>query len=93
MIADKAKLVLGSLSLAMLCACTTATPRLDSSFGHTVNKAKMQQTLNPDAGATAGPVTGLHGTPARETIERYHDSFKAPPPTFEVFFGGAGGGR
>jgi hypothetical protein len=93
MIADKAKLVLGSLSLTMLFACTTATPRLDSSFGHTVNKAKMQQTLNPDAGVTAGPVTGLHGTPTRETIERYHDSFKAPPPTFEVFFGGAGGGR
>jgi uncharacterized lipoprotein len=93
MIPGKMKLIAGVLSVATLYACASATPRLDSSFGHTVNKAKMQQTLNPDAGVTAGPVTGLHGTPARETIERYHDSFKAPPPTFEVFFGGAGGGR
>lgn len=83
-------------SALLLAACsTTPTPYLDSRFGYSVNTAKSMQTLNPDAGKNPDPVAGIDGPSAREGIERYHDSFKAPPPTFEVLLGNgaAGGGR
>jgi hypothetical protein len=94
MIEYQIKLMVGVLTAATLYACASPTPRLDSSFGHAVNTAKMQQTLNPDASSNRDPVAGLGGTAARESIQRYEDSFKAPPPTFEIIFGsGSSGGR
>lgn len=90
MIEYQIKVMVGVLTAATLYACAT-TPRLDANFGHAVNTAKMQQTLNPDASTSKDPVAGLSGTPANETIQRYHDSFKAPPPTFEIIFGGGTG--
>jgi hypothetical protein len=87
------KLVIGAISVSVLCSCASTTPQTDTRFGHAVNQAKMQQMLNPDAGTKAQPVDGLGGTPARESIERYHDTFKAPPPTFEIIFGTSGSGR
>ena len=88
------KALAAATALATLGACASPTPRLDSAFGHAVNVAKLQQTINPEAGMRSDPVTGIGGVPARETIERYHDSFKAPPPTFEIIFGsGVSAGR
>jgi hypothetical protein len=80
---------------AVLQACASPTPQLDSRFGDAVRAAKLQQTLNPDAGRQVSAVDGIEGTPARETMERYQDSFKAPPPTFEIIFGSgvSAGGR
>ena len=73
--------------------CGSKTPYLDSRFGQAVNAAKAQQTLNPQASLNPTPVSGLDGTAATESIGRYYDSFRAPPPTFEIFFGTAGGDR
>ena len=89
------KRALAAMSLAALSDCTSTTPQLDTVVGEAVNQATMQQALDPDAGATLRPVTGLDGVSARESVGRYHDSFKAPPPTFEVIFGtgSSGGGR
>jgi hypothetical protein len=89
------KLIIAAVGVSALCSCASATPQADSRFGHAVNQAKLQQTLNPDAGSKTGPIDGLGGTPARESIERYHDTFKAPPPTFDIIFGTgtSGGGR
>jgi hypothetical protein len=83
-------LLSGTLAGFVLPACMSTTPQLDSTFGQAVNQAKMQQILNPGPASTANPV-GLGGTPARESIERYHDTFRAPPPTFEIIFGTGGG--
>ena len=84
---------LGLAALLVLQACTTTTtPHLDSRFGYAVNAAISQQTLNPEGGKTRDPVSGLGGVPAKESIDRYNDSFKAPPPTFEVIMGTGGGG-
>jgi hypothetical protein len=68
----------------------TVTPNLDSKFGHAVNAAKAQQTINPTAGLSTDPVTGIDGTSAKESIERYQNTFKEPPPTFDILFGGTG---
>ena len=56
------------------------------------------QTINPDASRNPDPVFGLDGKAANEAIGRYQDSFKTPPPTFNVInigggiTGGGGGG-
>jgi hypothetical protein len=82
-----------TLLALMLGACTT-TPILDSKFGYAVNTAKAQQTINPQASRNTDPVAGLDGTPAKDSIDRYQNSFKEPPPTFDILFATpAGGGR
>ena len=67
-----------------------AAPNFDSHFGYAVNTAKAQQIINPDAALNSAPVVGLDGTPAKNSIDRYQNTFKEPPPTFEIFFGGQG---
>ena len=84
----KYPIVISALSLAALFGCTTATPYLDAHQGLAVNTAKAQQTVNPEASRNTDPVTGIGGVPAEESVTRYHDSFKAPPPTFEIITGG-----
>lgn len=79
--------------LAALAGCASnPTPVLDSNFGVAVNTAKAQQTINPDAAKNTDPVRGIDGIAAKDSMERYHDSFKAPPPTFNVINIGTGGG-
>jgi hypothetical protein len=89
----KLKILFSAVGLAALAGCTTTTtPHLDSKFGHAVNAAKAQQTLNPEASKNTDPVTGIDGTPGKESIDRYHDTFKAPPPTFNVININSGSG-
>ena len=77
--------------LAALTGCVDPTPRLDSEFGYAVNAAKAQQTINPDAAKNPDPVAGIDGTSARHTIDLYHKSFEAPPPTTNVININVGG--
>jgi hypothetical protein len=86
--------------VGLLAGCsTTTTPHYDARFGDAVRDAKRKMTINPDAGKTADPVTGMDGRASRETMVRYKDSFKAPPPVVNVINigggigGGGGGGR
>ena len=83
-----------ALPLALLAACaTTATPNYDAKFGDAVREAKLKMTINPDAGKKPDLVTGIDGKEARETIIRYHDTFKTPPPVVNVInIGGSIGG-
>ena len=64
--------------------CAPTTPHLDSVFGDAVNAAKAQQTINPDASRNPDPVAGIGGTPATDSIDRYHNTFKEPPRTFTI---------
>jgi hypothetical protein len=89
-----------AIALALLAGCAnTGTPKLDDNFGYAVNAAKAQQTINPDASLNADPVEGIGGVAANETIDRYHDTFKTPPPPITVInvggglSGSGGGGR
>ena len=91
------KVLAGATILAALGGCVNPTPRIDAEFGRAVNAAKAQQTIVPDASKNADPVAGIDGQAAKESIERYHDSFRRPPPTFTIIdIGGGvgtGGGR
>lgn len=73
-------------------ACLSTSPRLDARFGDAVNVAKAQQTLNPDASRNRNVVAGMDGKAAQETMVRYRESFKNPPPPANVFTIGVGTG-
>lgn len=72
-------------------ACSTTTPRLDANMGVAVREARAVQTLNPKASEqNTAPVLGIDGKAATQAQQRYVDSFKAPPKTFEIInIGGA----
>ena len=69
---------------ALLTACASTTPVLDANFGNAVRQARTNQTLNPNASANRDPVLGIDGQAGAAAQERYQESFKAPPKTFEV---------
>jgi uncharacterized protein YceK len=83
------RLLVCALALLLIGGCTSLTPHFDGQVGLAVNTAKARQTLNPDASRNADPVAGIEGTPAAFAIGEYHNSFKAPPPTFQVIGGSA----
>ena len=78
------------LSLIAAGCTVPATPKYDAAFGESVRQATAMQTINPSAGANADPVTGIDARSGRSAMERYHESFKTPPKTFEVGIGGSG---
>lgn len=79
-----------TLSLWLGACAVPATPAYDAKFGEAVRQAVALQTLNPEAGRNADPVTGIDGQAGKAAIDRYQQSFRAPPQTFEVFdIGGA----
>lgn len=81
--------------LAGGCSNNPVTPNYDARFGDAVREARQRQTLNPQAGRQENALTGMDGTAARESVDRYHDAFKAPPPVVNVINigGSVGGGR
>jgi hypothetical protein len=67
-----------------LAGCASTTPLLDAHFGEAVLAARAEQTIDLRASLNSDPVSGLDGQAAREAMGRYHDSFKKPPPSFNV---------
>ena len=78
-----------TIALAMFCATlalfagcsSTGSPLreetlLDKNWGRSVETAKYNQTLNPDAGKDLTPVEGLSGKAAENSVEKYENSFK-----------------
>ncbi|OHC68547.1 MAG: hypothetical protein A2045_17465 [Rhodocyclales bacterium GWA2_65_20] len=72
------------VTAAALAGCASTTPNLDAHFGEAVLAARAAQTINPSASLNKDPVSGVDGQAAKEAMGRYHDSFKTPPPTFNV---------
>ncbi len=63
-------------SLAVGCA---GPSRLEMDFGTSVNLAKSNQILNPEAGKNIEPVSGFDGEAAQANIEKYRKDFEKPP--------------
>jgi len=91
----KQRILASMLLAAGLSACVPATPHLDQKYGEAVGLARAQQTVNPEASRDTDPVAGIDGKAAAATINKYHDSFKEPPPTMNVINigGGLAGGQ
>ncbi len=64
-----------TLSFSLISACSGPT-RLEKNFGKSVEQARLNQTLNPEAQKNLEPVTGLDGKAAQKSIERYQKSFE-----------------
>lgn len=83
------------LPALLLAACASSpTPNYDARFGEAVRQARFAQSINPNAAST-NAVMGMDGKAARETSERYQDSFRKPPqPVNVINIGGSlsGGG-
>lgn len=79
----------GAILALQACAMT---PNLDARFGDSVNGARAQQTLNPDASKNPNAVAGMDGKAAQEAMLRYRETFKNPPPPGNVFTIGVGSG-
>lgn len=69
---------------ALLTACAATTPALDANFGDAVRQARAAQTLNPTASANRDPVLGIDGRAGAAAQDRYQESFRSPPKTFEI---------
>lgn len=78
------------LCAALLSACAVS-PELDSHFGDAVATVRQRQTLNPQG--SPAPALGMDGKAAKETMDRYLDSYKSPPPTINVINIGGGLGK
>lgn len=85
-------LLTGLVGLASLTGCAApVTPNYDAKFGQAVREAKLNMTINPDAGKNPDQALGLDGKSAREAITLYQGTFKAPPPVVNVINIGGGG--
>jgi hypothetical protein len=54
--------------------------KLDRNWGRAYESAKYNQMLNPEAGKTADPVTGIDGEAAEKNVQKYRKSFEKEPP-------------
>jgi hypothetical protein len=81
--------VAGIAAAVAVTGCGSTTPNLDSKFGEAVSTVREQQAVYPTGTAPQDPGMGIGGKPAVHAQERYQDSFKTPPRTFEVL--GIGG--
>jgi PBP1b-binding outer membrane lipoprotein LpoB len=76
-------------TLGQGCA-TEPAPMLENSLSEAVRTARVQQTIDLNASKNTDPVSGIDGVSAKITIDQYHRSFEAPPPTFTILnVGGA----
>lgn len=78
------------LVAAGVAGCASPTPILDENFGNAVRTVRAMQTANPNAGMNPDPVAGMDGTAATESMRRYQESFKSPPPVTNVINIGGG---
>jgi hypothetical protein len=80
-------IVVGS---GLLAGCVAIYPEVDQRYGQAVTTAKDAQMVDPRASGTPRPVSGIDGRAAKESMDRYVDSFKSPPPVTNVINIGGG---
>ena len=71
-----------------LAGCASTTPHYDERFGEAVRHNRQAQVINP--AATPDSAGGLDAQTARAALQRYRDSFRAPPPVINVINLGSG---
>ncbi len=69
------------------------TPRVDCTFGDAVNIAKARHMMDKDAAIRNAnkDAAGIDGVAAKESLDRYHKSFRTPEPAPNVFSIGVSG--
>ena len=70
--------------LGLVAGCVAIHPEVDSRAGDAVTAAKSAQTLNPRPSRDPNAISGIDGRAAKESMDRYVESFRSPPPTMNV---------
>ena len=78
------------LAAAVLAGCASTAPNYEARFGEAVRANRQAQVLHPTAGANPAPALGMDGAASQEAVQRYVESFKAPPPVVNVINIGGG---
>lgn len=87
------------LSILLVAGCAhTVAPHNEKRFGEAVREARLAMTIDPNAGRRGDPAAGIDGRAAQESMQRYHNSYKEPPPVTNVIniggpIGGGNGGN
>jgi len=81
MIKKTIALTIACAMLALSAGCSSSGPvyeetLLDKNWGRSVETAKYNQILNPDAGKDLTPIEGLSGQAAENSVQKYENSFK-----------------
>jgi hypothetical protein len=85
------KKIIGTIvALGLTGGCVSIYPEVDQRYGEAVTTATRAQTINPQGVRAPDAVSGIDGRAAKETMDRYVDSFKSPPPTINVINIGGG---
>lgn len=78
------------MALSLYGCATPDSDRSGVSLGRAVREAKLLQTIDVSAAQRAPAERGADAGIAVSAWQRYQDSFKAPPQSFEIFgIGGA----
>ena len=73
----KRLLISSLITGGMVIAGCAGPSMLDENWGRSVETARFNQTLNPNAGENLEPVKGLDGHSADNALEAYRQSFKS----------------
>ena len=68
----------------LLSGCASTTPNYDERFGEAVRHNRQAQVIHPAPAQGSAAAEGLDGQTARAAVQRYRDSFRAPPPVINV---------
>ena len=85
------RITAGAFASLLLSGCMPTTPYWDAHLGETVDLAKAQQIKDPDAGKKHPAPNGVDGVAAKQTMDRYHRSFREQAPTSDAFTIGVSG--
>lgn len=81
-----------AISVLGLVACAPTTPRLDSQFGASTRTTLAQQIIDPAAASKNVPES-VEGAVARESVERYRNSYRETSAAGDAFAIGLGSSR
>ena len=77
--------IIGTIvAMGLTAGCVSIHPEVDQRYGEAVTTTTRAQTINPQGTRNPDVVSGIDGRAAKETMDRYVESFKAPPPTMNV---------
>ncbi len=86
--------LIGFAALFFIAVGCAGPSRLEKDFGNSFNRAISNQILNPEAGESVEPVSGLDGEAAQATLEKYRKDFEKPPAPVTYTLGiGTGGNK
>ncbi len=74
----------------LLSGCASTTPNYDERFGEAVRHNRQAQVIHPAPPQDGAAAEGLDAQTARAAVQRYRDSFRAPPPVVNVINLGSG---